>query len=431
MPVSRCQAGIQDPPPEHVLVAALNFVPADAPSCLAGLSELRECVRRELAADIDEIDPDTNAGIPTADTGELGVDTGYDTTQLTITVGISSSGFGRLGVAGNNLPQDLEPIPWADFGDAPANPVEGDLVLQICANSAYVVEHVLRRIEHTLAASFAVVWTMLGEQRDGGPHGAPLTADSARSLIGFHDGLVNLNPHDGSDQELIFVGQPGVSPCPPPPNPGPQPAPGPGQPGYNEPGAAQPIFPAIRQPPTTPEPEWATDGTYLMVRGSVFNTGAWDGQTLAQQQASVGRYKYSGATLDNPNSPAHRRDDPLFATNASDARVPLDSHIRRANPRAQPSDALRRIFRRGYPLMLGSAQGTLQRGLLFIAFGRSLSSQAEFIVQGWLKNPNFPQPNAGVDPLLSQETSVVAGGFYFVPPVADPDQPWTFVIPGL
>ncbi len=80
--------------------------------------------------------------------------------------------------------------------------------------------------------------------------------------------------------------------------------------------------------------------------------------------------------------------------------------------------------------MLGTPQGTLQRGLLFLAFGRSLSTQSEFIMRAWLKNPNFPQPNSGVDPLLGMESGVLAGGYYFIPPVSEPGEPWNIQLPG-
>jgi deferrochelatase/peroxidase EfeB len=387
-------------------------------------------VRRELAADIDEIDPDANPAIPSADTGELGVQTGYDTTGLAITLGVSSSGFSRLGVSGANLPQDLIPINWGAFSDSPANSAEGDIVLQIGADSSYIVEHVLRRIEHTLTASFTITWAIAGEQRNGGDHGGPLTADSARSLNGFHDGLSNLDPSDPNDQLLIFAGQNGAPALPTPPGPGPQPAPQPGQPGYNQSGQPEPSFPTLRQPPTTPEPAWAKDGTYMVIRASVINVCSWDQLPLSQQQEEIVRFKYSGATLDNPNEPAHRHDPPAFATTPGNTAVPLNSHIRRANPRAQTSDALRRFFRRGYPLMVGSTTGSLQRGLLFVAFARSISTQVEFVLQAWLKNPDFPQPGNGIDPIL-QLDSVLCGGYYFVPPVTDPNQPWSYAIPGV
>jgi deferrochelatase/peroxidase EfeB len=168
-----------------------------------------------------------------------------------------------------------------------------------------------------------------------------------------------------------------------------------------------------------------------MVRASVLNMSQWDQEPLTAQQQAVGRWKYSGASLDNPNEPAHLMDPPAFAQNPTETAVPFNSHIRRSNPRAQPSDAFRRIFRRGYPLILPTSNGTLQRGLIFLAYGRSLSSQAEFIMRAWLKNKDFPEPNSGVDPILVLESVVVSGGYYFVPPVQAPDQPWNWQIPGV
>ena len=427
-----CQAGICDPTPEHMAIVALSFLASGPGPCQQAVIGLRELVRRELDADIAEIDPDTAGAVTNADTGELGVSTGYDTTNLTITLGFTLSGLEALGVAAADMPVDLIEINWGWFADAPTNSASGDLVLQICADSSYIVEHVLRRIEHELAGQLALVWALIGEQRNGANHGEPLTADSARALIGFHDGLSNLNPNDPDDQKLIFVGQADAPPCPPTPPGGPQPPPGPGQQGYGQPQSPQPIFPNdLRPAPANPEPGWAVGGSYLMVRASLFNTTAWDTQTLAQQQDTVGRWKYSGAPLDQPNSPAHRHDTPAFATNPADVNVPTGSHVRRANPRALPTDQLRRIFRRGYPIISANPAGTLQRGLLFVAYARTLSTQAEFIMRAWLKNPNFPTPGSDVDPLLKIESAVLAGGYYFVPPVTQPNQPWNWIIPGI
>jgi deferrochelatase/peroxidase EfeB len=431
MSIINCQAGICDPAPEHMTMVALSFAASGPPNCQATVIALRELVRRELAADIAEIDPDTSGTATNADTGELGVATGYDTTNLTITVGFTQSGLQALGVAAADMPADLIEINWGWFADTPTNAASGDLVVQICADSSYIVEHVLHRIEHELAGQLTVVWALSGEQRNGANHGGPLTADSARALIGFHDGLSNLDPNNPADQPLIFVGQAGAPPCPPTPPGGPQPPPGPGQPGYGQPQAPQPIFPTDLRPAPNPEPAWTTGGSYLMVRASLFGLGPWDAQTLAQQQTTVGRWKYSGAALDQPNDPAHRHDTPAFASNPSDVAMPPNSHIRRANPRALPTDTLRRIFRRGYPIIAPNPGGTLQRGLLFAAYARTLSTQAEFIMRAWLKNPNFPAPDSDIDPLLKIESTVIAGGYYFVPPVAQADQPWNWIIPGI
>jgi hypothetical protein len=52
-------------------------------------------------------------------------------------------------------------------------------------------------------------------------------------------------------------------------------------------------------------------------------------------------------------------------------------------------------------------------------------------MRAWLKNANFPEPNSDIDPILKLETQVLAGGYYFVPPVATPSQQWNWQLPGV
>jgi hypothetical protein len=54
---------------------------------------------------------------------------------------------------------------------------------------------------------------------------------------------------------------------------------------------------------------------------------------------------------------ANRRDVPDFQANPTNVNVPLNGHVRRANPRAEPDDPERRIFKRGYPLMVPLTPG--------------------------------------------------------------------------
>lgn len=86
------------------------------------------------------------------------------------------------------------------------------------------------------------------------------------------------------------------------------------------------------------------------------------------------------------------------------------------------------MLRRGYPLLQTGA-GTIKRGLTLITFSRSLTTQIEFVMAAWLENANFPQQGSGRDPLLTYETAVLAGGYYFVPALADRDAPTTWMMP--
>lgn len=132
----------------------------------------------------------------------------------------------------------------------------------------------------------------------------------------------------------------------------------------------------------------------------------------------MGRFKYSGSFLDLTDDRQQLDAPPAFETDQTNRTVPVDSHVRKSNPR-RPEDAQRRIFRRGYPLIAGSTAG-FDRGLLFVAFARSISTQFEFIFRAWMRNPNFPEQSSGPDRIFRFEKQVLAGGYYFVPPPGAP-----------
>lgn len=44
----------------------------------------------------------------------------------------------------------------------------------------------------------------------------------------------------------------------------------------------------------------------------------------------------------------------------------------------------------------------IERGLLFLAYQKSISSQFEFVQQSWINDPDFPQKGDGLDPIMSQ-----------------------------
>src|SRR5439155_23900501 len=97
--------------------------------------------------------------------------------------------------------------------------------------------------------------------------------------------------------------------------------------------------------------------------------------------------------------------------------------------RRGPGDTNRRIFGGGYPLIIPLG-GSLQRGVVFVCFGRSLSTQFEFVVRGWINNPDFPRPGAGRDQLKERiEQLVIAGGYFFVPSLQASTHPWSWLLP--
>jgi deferrochelatase/peroxidase EfeB len=408
------QAGILNRPPEHLLVAAFTLT-GSAPRDT--VESLRAIVEDELTS---VLAPDADPTVAPPETGELGYQEHHDRAHLTITVGFSTTGYDKLGIAAGDRPADLITIPWGQLGDSPDVSDSGDIVLQICADNAYVIEHVLRRVERTLAGQVQTAWAHTGAQRYTSRPGRTAKHEG-RAWIGFLDGTSNLQPgKDDGDRALTFVDPDASSTYPTIPASG-QPSPyGPSN---------QPIFPADLRPFTGTEPAWTRNGSYLCARVSVNDLPTWDAQTLTDQEATIGRHKKSGISLDLDNDPGATVDTPpAFATDQTNEQVAITAHIRRANPRGSADDLARRIFRRGYPLYEGGSP-TLRRGLVFLAYGRTVSTQFEFIFRGWITNPNFPRPGAGVDRLRQFDTHVLAGGYYFVPPLDDERRPWSWHVP--
>ena len=415
------QSGITNRPPEHLLLATFNFVAADA---RASLKALGSVVERELRSDLDAENPPLDKDRPSSETGELGFKDDYDRAHLTITLGISIRGFEKLGVPAELRPQDLREIPWGQLVNTAPGSDFGDLVLQICADNLYICEHVVRRIEEELGEEFTLASTVIGSQRYSSRAGRTSRREG-RALIGFLDGTSNLDPRNKEeDAALVFVDPDNVGEYPD--NPPTEPPAEVSQ--YGQQPGQGPHFPPDLATKPAQEPEWTEHGTYMTVQVSKFETRAWDDLTQDDQEKTVGRFKVSGASLDLTDEDADLEKDPVFASDPTSLKVPAVAHIRKANPRG-PEDAKRRIFRRGYPL-IGAGVGDLQRGLIFIAFARTISTQFEFIVRGWMRNKDFPTLDAGVDPLFAKVgDTILGGGYYFVPPLEHKTQPWTWKLP--
>lgn len=411
------QSGVTNRPPEHCHMAAFRLDTTDPTATRAAIEGLRRIEAAELRSNLDEQTPQTDKAAPSPETGELGFADGYDRAHLTITTGFGVGTYDKLGVSTDQRPQDLVAIPWSLLGDAPVQPEQGDIALQVCSDDAYVCEHVIRRVEEELAGQLTLVWSQIGSQRYTTRQGRTSRSEG-RAVNGFIDGTSNLDPrHDENSRRLTFVDPAAVPSYPAVPV---------GQPpGYGgAPGTAFP--PDLRHPPAM-EPAWMLNGTYMVVRSSTIDTSGWDRIPLGEQEHDMGRFKFSGSFLDLSDDPARVNEAPAFEADQANRTVAVDSHARKSNPR-RPEDLDRRIFRRGYPLISGSTAG-YDRGLLFIAFGRTISTQFEFIYRAWMRNPNFPDTGSGPDRLFRFEKQILAGGYYFVPPIENPNQPWSWTVP--
>ena len=131
----------------------------------------------------------------------------------------------------------------------------------------------------------------------------------------------------------------------------------------------------------------------------------------------VGRWR-SGAPLmlaperDDPGlADDHtRNNDFSYADDPRGLRCPLGSHIRRTNPRDGLRDSIvnpkiHRVLRRGaaYGPVLPDGElddDGVERGIVFIFIGASLTRQFEFVQQMWINNGDFVALGTEKDPLV-------------------------------
>jgi Dyp-type peroxidase family len=190
---------------------------------------------------------------------------------------------------------------------------------------------------------------------------------------------------------------------------------------------------------STSGPEWTKNGSYLVFRRLSQDVQAFNHMVSELAKVAgldpavmgaklVGRYK-SGAPLEQADikidpqlkdpSIADRTllgDDKIndfeYDKDLDGHRVPRAAHIRKAYPRNQVGGAgsssesetqTHRLLRRGIPF--GNSLGAPEhgnakeefphdRGLLFLAYQRSIADQFEFVQEQWVNDPNFPCTSA-------------------------------------
>jgi deferrochelatase/peroxidase EfeB len=352
------QAGITTPTQSRLHIAAFDVLDG------ASREDVRDLMRRwsAAAARMSEGrslgDGAVEALAPPPDTGEA-VD--LPPTRLTVTIGFGPTlferdGRDRFGIAAQR-PAALRRIEALPGDELDPLRSDGDLCVQACADVPEVAFHAVRNLARIGRGVVVMRWSQLGFGRTA------KTVDSQqtpRNLMGFKDGTNNITA-DEHDALARWVW-----------------------------AAAE-------------APAWMRGGTYMVTRRIRMLIEVWDRASLADQEATIGRHKFSGAPLGRGDE---RDKVDLRARSAAGPAIPVDAHIRLAAP--VTNDGIR-ILRRGYSFTDGfdPELGQLDAGLFFIAFQRDAHKQFAVL-----------QRELGSDALNEYVKHVSSGLFAVAPGVA-------------
>jgi deferrochelatase/peroxidase EfeB len=352
------QAGIVTPSPAAGLVASFDVLATSRPDLERMFRTLTERIAFLMGGGTP---PELDPKFPPPDSGVLGPVIVPD--NLTVTAAVGASLFDqRFGLA-EAKPRELAAM--TSFTNDALDPeyCHGDLLLQFSANTPEANIHALRAVLKATPDLLSLRWKL-----DGFLPAATSKAgrkETARNLLGFKDGTANPDPTDGTTMDQIVWVKPG-----------------------------------------TEEPAWTVGGTYQVVRIIRNFVERWDRTPLQEQQTIIGREKVSGAAL----GLKAEFDLPDYSGDPEGKTMPLDAHIRLANPRThQTASSL--ILRRPFNYSRGVTKaGQLDMGLLFICFQTSL--KAGFIAV---------QERLNGEPLEEYIKPTGGGYFFALPGVPDKD----------